>query len=196
MSILPIYNCFHPILKIKTEPVKEINDDIKNLIADMFETMDNTGNGVGLAANQVGKSLSIFVINVSELEEYPDITPFACINPEILEYSNDTVTISEGCLSSPELYQDIERPNSIKIKYYDHEMNEIVKTFDGFLARVLQHEYDHLQGILFFEKLSNFKQTLIKNKLNKIKNSKYDIDYNMINYNGTLKKSTWDKIDE
>ena len=186
--IIPIYNCFHPVLKEKTKPITHITDEIKSLINDMFDTMHNTGNGVGLAANQVGHSISLFVVDVSELLEYENMNKLIFINPEIISYSEETDLYNEGCLSVPTFYEDIERPFSVVVKYFDIEMKEVTQEFTGFLARVVQHEYDHLQGILFFEKLSMLKRTLSKNKLKKIKESNYDVDYDMMSFDGAIIK--------
>jgi peptide deformylase len=186
MSILPIYNCFHPILKQKTQPITEITDEIKQLSEDMFNTLRKTSNGIGLAANQVGKAISMFVINISEVEEYENIPPFVCINPEIISYSDETNLYQEGCLSAPTFYEDVERPDSITIKFYDINMNEITESFTGFLARVVQHEYDHLQGILFYDRISAFKRTINRNKLKRLKMNEFEIDYTMIDAEGIL----------
>ena len=187
--IIPIYNCFHPILKEKTKPITQISNEIKTLIDNMFETMHNTENGVGLAANQVGKSISLFVVDVSEIDEYQGMNKLIFINPKIVSYSEETNFYNEGCLSVPTFYEDIERPISIVVKYFDIDMNEITQEFAGFLARIVQHEYDHLEGILFFEKLSAFKKTLSKNKLKKVKSSNFYVDYDMISYDGELIKA-------
>jgi len=187
--IIPIYNCFHPILKEKTKPITHITDEIKSLIKDMFDTMHNTGNGVGLAANQVGHSISLFVVDVTELIEYENIPKLIFINPEIISYSEDTEFYNEGCLSVPTFYEDIERAITVVVKYFDIEMNEITQEFTGFLARVIQHEYDHLQGILFFEKLSMLKRTFSRNKLKKIKEGIYDVDYDMMSCEGKIIKA-------
>jgi peptide deformylase len=185
MSTIPIYNCYNPILKQLTTPITEITDEIKALINDMFDTVRATSNGVGLAANQVGKSISMFIVDLSDIEEYQDVlNKMVFINPQIISFSEEKNFYNEGCLSVPNFYEDVERPIRIKIEYYDVEMNKIVKEYDGFLARVIQHEYDHLQGVLFFERLSAFKRTLSKNKLRNIKSGKYDIDYNMIEADG------------
>jgi len=188
--IIPIYNCFHPILKEKTQNISEVTDDIKTLINNMFDSLLNTENGVGLAANQVGSNISLFVVDVSEVDEYKGMDKLVFINPEIISYSEETNFYKEGCLSSPTFYEDIERPANVVIQYYDIEMNNKTEEFSGFLARVIQHEYDHLQGILFFEKLSAFKKTLAKNKLKKIKYGDFEIDYDMVSPTGKLIKIT------
>jgi peptide deformylase len=185
MSAIPIYNCYNPILKQTTSSITEITDEIKTLINDMFDTLRETSNGVGLAANQVGKSISLFIVDVSDIEEYQDtLNKMVFINPKIVSYSEEKNYYNEGCLSVPTFYEDVERPLQIEIEYYDAGMNKIIKKYDGFLSRVIQHEYDHLQGILFFERLSAFKRTLSKNKLRNIKSGRYEIDYNMIEADG------------
>jgi len=184
--IIPIYNCFNPILKEKTKPITHITDEIKILINNMFDTMHNTENGVGLAANQVGNSISMFVIDVSEIEEYKNMNKLIFINPEIISYSEETNFYNEGCLSIPTFYEDVERPISVVVKYFDIDMNKVTQEFTGFLARVVQHEYDHLQGILFFEKLSALKKTLIKNKLKKIRAGIFQVDYDMMSPEGKI----------
>jgi len=186
--IIPIYNCFHPILKERTKHIDKVTDEIKTLINNMFDTLANTENGVGLAANQVGNNSSLFVINVSEVDEYKGMDKLVFINPKIINYSEETNFYQEGCLSVPTFYEDIERPISIVIQYFDIEMTNKTAEFSGFLARVIQHEYDHLEGILFFEKLSTFKKTLSKNKLKKIKYGNIEIDYDMISPTGKFIK--------
>jgi len=174
---------------MKTEPIKEITDEISQLISDMFDTLYGTSNGVGLAANQVGKSLSLFIIDVSSVDEYKEMKPFVCINPQITDFSDETNYYNEGCLSAPNFFEEVERPTSITLTYFDKEMNENVLNADGFLARVLQHEYDHLDGVLFYDKLSAFKRTLNRSKLRKLRENEVDIDYDMIDTEGNLQKS-------
>ena len=188
--IMPVYNGFHPILQKKTNPITHITDDVKTLIKNMFETLYNIASGVGLAANQVGSSHSLFIVDVSEIDEYADTSKLIFINPEIISYSSETDFYNEGCLSFPAFYEDVERPIGVTMKYYDVDMNEIKQEFSGFLARVVQHEYDHLQGIVFYEKLSSFRKTLSNGKLKKIKSSYFEVDYDMISPTGNLISST------
>ena len=186
--IIPIYNCFHPILKEKTININKVTDDIRELINNMFDSLANTENGVGLAANQVGNNSSLFVVDVSEVDEYKGMSKLVFINPEIISYSEETNFYKEGCLSVPTFYEDIERPVNVAVRYYDMEMTRKTEEFSGFLARIIQHEYDHLQGILFYEKLSHFKKTLAKSKLKKIKYGNFEIDYDMVTPTGKLIK--------
>jgi len=188
MSVLPIFNSFNPILKQKTKPISEITDEIKNLAKDMFDTMRNTENGVGLAANQVGKDVAMIVIDLSDVDEYKDsgIGELVLLNPQITDFSDETDFYNEGCLSSPGFYEDVERPISITLQYMDLNGETVILECKNFFARVVQHEIDHLNGILFYEKLSAFRKTLSKNKLRKIQNGDYEIHYKMIDADGNL----------
>lgn len=186
--ILPIYNAFHPILKTKTSAVENIDNEIVELIENMFETM-KFAEGIGLAANQVGKSISILVVGDIYDEDEKLVHPKkAYINPEILASSEEVEEFNEGCLSVPELREDVVRPSEIQLRFIDIDGKEQNIFADGLLARVLQHEIDHLNGILFFERISPFRRTLIQNKLRKIKNGLIVPDYPMVLPNGKLTK--------
>lgn len=186
MAILPIYNCFHPVLRQKTEEIKNIDGEIKKLVDDMFQTMYGTGNGVGLAANQVGVSKSVFIVDLSISEEETNQSPLILINPVIQYYSDEIVEDLEGCLSIPQLYEKVPRSKSIVVKFYDLKEKEHTLEAEDFLARVIQHEYDHLQGILFFDHLNIIKKALIKSKLKKIETGELLADYPMILPDGKL----------
>lgn len=183
--VLPIYNAFHPILRQKTRPVENIDDTIVKFVDDMLDTM-NFAEGIGLAANQVGRDISLLVVG----DIYDDgklIHPNkAYINPKILEFSEDLCTLNEGCLSIPEFRDDVERPKSIHITYFDLEMREHSEEVDGLLARVLQHEIDHLNGILFFDRLKPIRRTLAQNKLKRIRKGIIIPNYPMILPDGKL----------
>jgi len=188
MAILPIYNCSNPVLKQKTMQIEQINSEIKNLAMDMFDTMRNTGNGVGLAANQVGKNLALVVIDLSGVEEYDGkgMDELVLVNPQIIDFSEETNLYYEGCLSVPGFYEDVERPTEVKVKYLNLDEQEIKLDCSDFLARVVQHEIDHLNGILFYEKLSVLKRTLSKNKIKAIVAGDYSVNYEMIDANNLL----------
>jgi peptide deformylase len=186
MSVIPIYNCFHPILKQKTKKVEEFDQDLKNLVTNMFDTLYNISNGVGLAGNQVGKSMSLFITDLSVGNEKSKPQPMVFINPEIIDYSDDIEESQEGCLSIPEFYEKVKRPKSIQVKYYDLNMKEYEKDLDSFLARVFQHEFDHLHGILIYEKITPLRRALNKSRLNRLQRGDYEIKYPMILPNGTL----------
>lgn len=186
MAILPIYNCFHPVLKKKTAAVEEFNQEIKDLVENMLATMNNTGNGVGLAANQVGIEKSIVVIDINMDDKPPIMEPLVLINPIITAFSDDIIEDKEGCLSVPDLYEQVPRSKEIELTYYDINMKEYNVTFNDFLARVVQHEADHLNGILFYERISPLRRTLAKNKLRKIEKGIILGDYPMVLPNGEL----------
>lgn len=176
MAILPITVYGDKILRKKTEPVEEVDMQVIELIKNMFDTMRNAS-GIGLAANQVGADKSIFVIDVSGVEDHEDIKPMVFINPEIIEKSEETIPIEEGCLSLPDLRSDVIRPKRIKVKFFDADMKEHVIEADEMLARVIQHEYDHLQGILFIDKINESLQKKFKKSLQKIKLRQVETDY-------------------
>jgi len=184
--VLPIYNAFHPILKKRTSEIKNIDVALIQLINDMYETMD-FAEGIGLAANQVGHSISLFTVNDIYDDDNRLIHPKkAYINPVIVSLSDETDDFNEGCLSVPELREIVTRPKEIQLKYIDINGNEKSEYFDGLLARVLQHEIDHLNGILFFERISPIRRALIQNKLKKIKKGLITPNYPMILPTGKL----------
>lgn len=176
MSIVPITVCGDKILRKKTANVTEIDDKIIGIISDMFETMRNA-NGIGLAANQIGVNKQIFVVDISPVEGYEKYKPIAMINPKIVAKSEETVSIEEGCLSIPDLRSEIIRPKAINISYLDVNMKEQTIEADELLARVVQHEFDHLQGVLFIDYLDEEMQKRYKKHLNKIKKRKLEVDY-------------------
>lgn len=149
MAILPVYLYDHPVLKKKTIPVQEISDEIKELTSNMLETMYNAP-GIGLAANQVGETHRLFVCDISEDGNEPLIV----INPSIKEFFGDDTEMEEGCLSLPNLRDNVIRPDGIVLEFLDIEGNQREMKVDGLLSRVMQHEIDHLEGMYFFERLS------------------------------------------
>jgi peptide deformylase len=176
MPLIPITVYGDKILRKKTSIVTDINDKTVGIIADMFETMRNA-NGVGLAANQIGLNKQIFVIDISPVEGYERYKPIAMINPKIVSKSDETVGIEEGCLSIPDLRAEVIRPKSIFVSFFDVNMKEHTIEADELFSRVIQHEYDHLQGILFIDYLDDELKKRYKKHLEKIKKRKIDIDY-------------------
>ncbi len=156
------------------------SEELEKLINDMFITME-ASDGVGLAAQQINRNLQLFVVDLSNLEseEHEDLKNFrhAFINTKVLEFSDETVKMNEGCLSIPGIHEDVVRPEKIKIQYYDENLEFHEQTFDGFAARAIQHEFDHTQGILFTDKIPKIKRTLLKNKLKMIAKGKYSASY-------------------
>lgn len=166
MAILPILVAPHPVLKQKAEPVKEVTPEIAKLMDDMLETMYDAP-GIGLAAPQVGVSKRILVIDVSGRDEDPK--PLRMANPEVVWSSDDYSVYEEGCLSFPEQYADVERPARVKVTYIDETNTKREIEADGLLATCIQHEIDHLEGIVFVDHVSTLKRNMIMRKLQKLK---------------------------
>lgn len=180
--IYPITVYGEPLLRKVAEPVTPEYPELKKLVEDMFETMYHS-DGVGLAAPQIGLSIRIFVIDASvAADEEPELEGFkkAFINPEILEFRGDDWTMNEGCLSLPEIREDVSRPEFIKIKYYDENFVEYIEEYGGFAARVIQHEYDHLEGKLLIDYLSPLKKRMLKSRLINITKGKVKTSYRIL----------------
>lgn len=177
--IYPIYIYGSPVLRAEAEEVGREYPELQKLVDDMFETMYHS-NGVGLAAPQIGKSLRMFVVDVSAFaKQDPSAADYkrAFINPEIYEYSDEEVLMNEGCLSLPGLYEDVYRPEKIRIRYLDENFEEHDEELDGWRARAVQHEYDHIFGDLFTDMLSPLRKTLLRNKLTSMSKGKYEASY-------------------
>lgn len=171
MAILPILEAPDPRLRTISTPVGAIDDDLQTLIDDMFETM-YAAPGIGLAAIQVGVPRRVLVIDLQEPESDEDDAkpvrnPLVFINPQILEGSEDLSVYNEGCLSVPDQFAEVERPATIRASWMDREGRIHEKTLDGLLATCLQHEMDHLEGILFIDHLSRLKRDMVMKKLQK-----------------------------
>ncbi len=178
----PIYVYGHPVLRKIAQDVKHDHPGLDTFIADMFETMYKS-DGLGLAAPQIGKSLRLFVIDGEPLgEDHPEMKEFkkAFINPQVVERKGDKVPMNEGCLSLPGLHEEVDRESELRIKYYDQEWNLHDEVYTGYKARVILHEYDHLDGILFPDRLSPLRRRLIKGKLNDISRGKFSADYRTV----------------
>ena len=171
MAILPIIETPDPRLRVKSTPVESIDDTLQTLIDDMFETMYDAP-GIGLAAIQVGVPKRLLVIDLQEPEEEGGEAvkkPLVFINPEILESSVDLKPYNEGCLSVPDQYAEVQRPATVRAKWLDREGTSHEETIDGMLAVCLQHEIDHLEGILFIDHLSRLKRDMVLKKLAKLR---------------------------
>lgn len=180
--ILPITAYGHPILKKRAEDISKDFPNLKEFVEDMFTTMKHAY-GVGLAAPQVNKSIRIFVVDTQlSISEGDDEKPFkqAFINPEILQFDGEEELFNEGCLSIPEIHEDVLRPSKVLIRYFDLDWNEHEEWFDGYSARVIQHEYDHLEGKVFVDHLSNLKKIVLKRRLNDISKGSIHPDYKMV----------------
>ena len=177
--ILPIYLYGQPVLRRPTEDVEQGEMDVKQLVANMYETLQ-AAEGCGLAAPQVGLSKRLFVVDGTELaEEYPECADFkqAFINPELIEESEDTSVYSEGCLSLPGISENVVRPKTITIRYLDEDFREHEDTFTDFKARIVLHEYDHLEAHVFTDRISPIRRQFCKNKLTNIAKGKTGARY-------------------
>ena len=177
--ILPIYVYNHPILRHKADEVEDLSDETVQFIENMFETMRHA-NGIGLAANQVGSPLAINVVDISDLEEGAGTRPMTLINPVIESFSDDEVEHEEGCLSLPDMRDVVVRPAAIQVRFLDEKLREQKLEADGLLARVIQHEVDHLNGVYFYERLSPVKRALNKAKLRRIERGQIVPDYDVV----------------
>ncbi|MBI1182664.1 peptide deformylase [bacterium] len=183
--ILPIRAIGDPVLKTRAKDVTPDYEGLQQLIDNMFETMYNS-NGIGLAAPQVGASIRLFILDtgVSLDDEDEDETEEkgfkdVFINPEIVHLYGDEVGFEEGCLSIPHIREEVFRPSGIEVHYLDRNFNKKSLKVGGLLARVFQHEFDHIEGILFTDLLSPLKRGMLKSKLEKIKKGKVKVDYPM-----------------
>ncbi len=176
MSIIPINVYGDQILKKKTNKVDAVDDELIKNIKDMFDTM-RYANGIGLAGNQVGLDKSLFVIDLNGIEGYDNFNPVAMINPQILDESDEIVTIEEGCLSLPNLRADVDRAEAIKVKYLSPAEQEEVIDADNFFARVILHEYDHLIGKMIPDRVDENLRRKLQKELKNISKRKVDIDY-------------------
>jgi len=182
--VLPVYVYGMSVLRKIAQEIPENFQELDTLIADMFETM-HASDGVGLAAPQIGKSLRIFVVDASPMadaKEEPDLADFrkAFINPIILEEWGDPWSFEEGCLSLPNIREEVSRPDHVRIEYFDENWNLKEEVYDGVRARIIQHEYDHLEGKLFVDRISPLRRKLLSARLNSISHGRADCDYRMI----------------
>jgi peptide deformylase len=185
--ILPIRAFGDPVLRKIGKDIDKDYPELQELIDNMFETM-YSANGIGLAAPQIGLDIRLFIIDVTPLaedEDYEDIKEELAefkkvfINPKILEESGEEWKFNEGCLSIPDVREDVKRKSTILIEYYDENFVKHTETFSDIRARVIQHEYDHIEGTLFTDHLSALKKKLVKGKLTKITQGDVSISYKM-----------------
>lgn len=186
--ILPIVAYGDAVLKKKAKTIDKDYPKLEELIANMYETMYGAY-GVGLAAPQIGLAIRMFMVDTSPFaedesfseEEQEQLKNFkkTFINAQILEEEGEEWAFNEGCLSIPDVREDVFRRPIIKIQYQDENFETHVEEYDGLIARVIQHEYDHIEGVLFTDKLSSFKKRLIKGRLTNISKGKIKIDYKM-----------------
>ena len=186
--ILPIVGYGDPVLRKKGEPIAQDYPNLQETIANMYDTMYNAY-GVGLAAPQVGLPIRLFVIDTEPFSDNNDYSKEerdvlktfkrTFINAQIIKEEGNEWSFNEGCLSIPDVREDVSRKKIVTLEYYDEHFNKKTEVFDGLIARVIQHEYDHIEGILFTDKISTLKKTLIKKKLQNIMEGKVFPDYRM-----------------
>lgn len=195
--ILPIVAYGSNVLKTKAVNITRDFPDLETLIKNMWETMYNA-NGVGIAAPQIGKSIRLFIVDASPFakddeisnDEISTLKDFkkVFINPEMIEETGEEWDFTEGCLSIPNIREDISRKENIIIRYYDESFEKVELNLGGLAARIVQHEYDHIEGVLFTDKLSSLKKKLLKGKLNDISNGKTKTEYKMSYPKGKIKR--------
>ena len=183
--VLPIVAYGDPVLRKRGKDIDEDYPNLQELIDNMFETMEAAG-GVGLAAPQIGQSIRLFIVDTEgfageEDEDEETLRNFkrVFINPEIVEESGEEWAFNEGCLSIPEIREDVTRQKELTINYLDRNFEEQEETLDGLRARVVQHEYDHIEGILFTDHLGPLKKRMLKGKLSNISKGKISVNYKM-----------------
>ena len=166
MAVLPIIIAPDPRLKVTCEPVEQVDETVRQLMDDMLESM-HAANGIGLAAPQIGKSLRVIVVDIARDEE--ESNPLYLANPEVVAESDEIVAAEEGCLSLPEHFAEVTRPASVRIRYLGRDGDERELEAEGILAKCVQHEMDHLEGVLFVDHLTSLKRSIILRKLTKTK---------------------------
>ena len=176
---LPIIAYGDPVLRKKAVDIPQDYPNLPNLIENMLDTMYNA-NGVGIAAPQIGLSIRLFVIDLSDKDE-PELQGFkkVFINAQVLNEEGEKWDFNEGCLSIPDIREDISRNQKVTISYFDEDWSQHRETFSGFKARVIQHEYDHIEGKLFTDKLSPLRRAMLKSKLDSISRGAVKVDYRM-----------------
>ncbi|MDR0982959.1 MAG: peptide deformylase [Culturomica sp.] len=180
--LLPIYVYGHPILRKKSEDIPEDYPNLDEFLKNLWHTME-VADGVGLAAPQVGRNIRIFVVDGTGFsDQHPEVADFrkVFINAHIVERSDELVNRSEGCLSVPGIHEYVKRPDKIRIIYEDENRIKHDKEFDGIKAWIIQHEYDHLEGIVFTDHLSPLRKRLLQSKLNAISRGKFKSEYKVV----------------
>ncbi len=177
--ILPVFLYGSAVLRKVSKDVTEDYPDLDRFIDSLFETM-YASDGIGLAAPQVGKSIRVFVVDASSFEEEDALLKDfkkVFINPKIISYEGEFSAFNEGCLSIPEIREDVERESAIRIRYCDRDFRYREEYYEGIPARIIQHEYDHLEGRLFTDLISPIKKRLLKRKLSSIRKGKIEVKY-------------------
>lgn len=184
--VYPIYIIGHTVLRKKAVSIEKDYPELDELVSDLFETMYRS-DGIGLAAPQIGKSIRLFVVDGAPIaDDEPELEDFrhVFINAEIIERSGEVMPMIEGCLSIPKLREEVDRESFIRINYYDENWTWHEATFDGYKARIIQHEYDHIDGILFTDRVSPIRKRLLQSKLTALGKGKFEVTYKTVLANG------------
>lgn len=177
--ILPVYAYGQPVLRQKAAEIDKDYPNLQGLIADMFETM-YASNGIGLAAPQIGLGIRLFITDGSEIEDIkPEGFKQVFINPQMIEEFDEKWDYEEGCLSIPQVRADVNRHSKLVLRYFDENWQEHTQEFEGMAARIIQHEYDHIEGILFTDRIHPLKRTMLKSRLNGISQGRVNVSYKM-----------------
>src|SRR6267154_4801825 len=178
--IYPIVMYVDPVLRKKAKDIEK-GTDIKELVNDMVETM-HAAHGIGLAAPQIGKSVRLFVVDGTTVEDEPELANFkkTFVNPEIIDQDGEEWAFEEGCLSIPTIREEIFRKENLRIRYFDENWNQHEEEYSGMKARIIQHEYDHIEGKLFIDYLTPLKKRMLKGKLSDISKGEVDTEYRIL----------------
>jgi peptide deformylase len=178
--VYPIVLYGDPVLRKKAQDIKK-NEEIQTLVLDMYETM-HAAHGIGLAAPQIGKSIRLFVVDGTSLEDEPDMADFkkVFVNPQLLEETGESWEFEEGCLSIPAIREEVSRKDKIRIRYYNENWNLFEEEYTAMKARIIQHEYDHIEGKLFIDYLTPLKKRMLKGKLTDISKGDVDTEYRIL----------------
>ena len=189
--IYPIYVYGHPVLRRMSKDIQKDFDGLDTLVQNMFETMQKA-DGIGLAAPQIGKSIRIFIVDGTPIaDDETELADFkkVFINAHIIERSGEIVPMNEGCLSIPKIREDVNRESRIHIQYYDENWEFHDEIMEGYRARIIQHEYDHLDGIMFTDRVAPIRKRFLKNKLAAISKGQVDVAYKIHLYILHLRRS-------
>lgn len=178
MALLPIYTYNHPVLRKKARLIKRPSDDLSELAGNMLETM-HRANGIGLAANQIGSLQRIIVVDINGTDGVDTFEPLVMVNPEVVDNEGQW-TIEEGCLSIPELRHEVQRAEKVHFRFRDLSYDQREIEAYGLLGRVILHEIDHLNGVLFIDHINTIKRKLLKGRLNKIDRGEVEVGYDVV----------------
>jgi len=178
VAVLPIYIFDDPVLRKKAKPVRHVDEVLVRTAQDMLETM-RKANGIGLAANQVGLLQRVIVVDIAGMEETKDLPPLVMVNPEVVRGEGELV-MEEGCLSIPDIRDEVKRAEEITVRYRDLEFQERELTTAGLLGRVILHEIDHIDGVLFIDHIGAVRRKLLRGRLNRLRRGEVEVTYPIV----------------